>query len=260
MAHQQHDSYTNEKLYKATWSHRAWYATGCTTVLISLAKSWILISKPPSTRRTWVDFTFAALLAYLLADLVSGIFHWAADNYGSAQTPFFGTRIETFRAHHQHPSDITKYETARIVYTMAAVNTIVVTPFCVFSDNPVLLGFIGVFAGCSMFSIKFHIWAHLPKKKLPPLATALQAAGILIRQSQHIPHHRPPYNSTYCTVSGICNRVLDEWKVFVGMEAALFYLTGVRPRSWSEPVCEWIPKTQMVNDDETQCLLNSKNK
>ncbi|KAL6553408.1 hypothetical protein OROGR_007250 [Orobanche gracilis] len=38
----------------------------------------------------------------------------------------------------------------------------------------------------------------------------------------------------------------------------LFYLTGVRPRSWSEPVSEWTPDTQMVNDYETQFLIKSK--
>ncbi|KAL6538386.1 hypothetical protein OROGR_012374 [Orobanche gracilis] len=257
MAHRQDKTGTvikDENWYKATWAHRAWFATGCTTVLISLVKSLILLSTP----RTWLEFTFAVLLAYLLSDLVSGIYHWAVDNYGSAQTPIFGSQIESFRAHHQHPSEITKCETAGIVYTLAAVTTAAVTPFNAFSDDPVLLGFVGVFAGCSMFSIKFHAWAHLPRKKLPPLAAALQDAGILIRMPQHMPHHRPPYNSTYCTVSGFWNRVLNESKAFAGLEAMLFYLTGVRPRSWSEPVSEWTPETQTVDDNETQFLIKSK--
>ncbi|KAL6553407.1 hypothetical protein OROGR_007249 [Orobanche gracilis] len=166
MAPQQDKSGTvikDENWYKATWAHRAWFATGCTTVLISLAKSLILLSTP----RTWLEFTSAAQLAYLLADLVSGIYHWAVDNYGSAQTPIFGTQIEYFRAHHQHPSEITKCETAGIVYTLAAVTAAAVTPFNAFADDPVLLGFLGVFAGCSMFSIKFHAWAHLPRRSFP---------------------------------------------------------------------------------------------
>ncbi|KAL3639956.1 hypothetical protein CASFOL_014924 [Castilleja foliolosa] len=239
----------DENWYKATWAHRAWFATGCTTVLISLSKSIILlISKYPSTPRTWLELALAAAFGYLLADLVSGIYHWAVDNYGTAQTPIFGSQIESFRDHHQHPSEITKCETAGIVYTLAAITTATVTPFNLFSDDPVLLGFVAVFAGCSMFSIKFHAWAHLPRKRLPLLAAALQSAGILMRLSQHMPHHRPPYNSSYCTVSGIWNRVLDEWKLFAGAEAAIFYLTGVRPRSWSEPISEWTPKTQMVDE------------
>ncbi|GFP98131.1 fatty acid desaturase 4 chloroplastic, partial [Phtheirospermum japonicum] len=35
---------------------------------------------------------FRRAFGYLLADLASGIYHWAVDNYGSAQTPVFGSR------------------------------------------------------------------------------------------------------------------------------------------------------------------------
>lgn len=36
----------------------------------------------------------------LLADLVSGVFHWSVDNYGNWQTPVFGSVIEAFQGHH----------------------------------------------------------------------------------------------------------------------------------------------------------------
>ncbi|KAK6132888.1 hypothetical protein DH2020_033368 [Rehmannia glutinosa] len=267
MAHQHNNISTitstkpinDENYYKATWAHRAWFATGCTAVLISLAKSILIISKMPPAPKTCLHLTLAAALGYLLSDLVSGIYHWAVDNYGSAATPIFGSQIESFRAHHQHPSEITKCETAGILYTLAAVTAAAATPVNVFSGDPVLLGFVGVFAGCSMFSIKFHAWAHVPRKRLPAVVAALQDAGILMRLSQHAPHHRPPYNSNYCTVSGIWNRVLDETKVLAAVEAALYRVTGVRPRSWSEPISEWTPRTQML-DETGQFLNNSKTK
>ncbi|GFQ08713.1 fatty acid desaturase 4 chloroplastic [Phtheirospermum japonicum] len=87
MAHQQ--NIRDENWYKATWAHRAWFATGCTTLLISLSKSILLISKMPFTPRTCLELPLAAVLGYLLSDLASAIVHWAFDNYGSAQNPSF---------------------------------------------------------------------------------------------------------------------------------------------------------------------------
>nr|UDV78677.1 fatty acid desaturase 4.2 [Perilla frutescens] len=225
----------DERCYKATWTHRAWFACGCATVLIALAKSaLILAAAPPLTPFTWIQLLLAALLGYVLADLGSGIYHWAIDNYGGAQTPVFGPQIESFLDHHQHPVEITKCETAGILYTVAEVVTTAVTPINILSGDPIFLAFVAVFAGCGMFSLKFHAWAHTPRSKLPPLVAALQDAGVLLRWSEHTKHHRPPYNSDFCTVSGIWNRVLDESNILAAVEAALFRATGVRPRSWSE--------------------------
>ncbi|KAI3466238.1 hypothetical protein Pfo_022901 [Paulownia fortunei] len=245
----------DETWYKATWAHRAWFASGCTTLLISLVKSMLIIAAEPTSPRTWLELTLAALLGYVLADLGSGIYHWVVDNYGCPETPVFGSQIESFLGHHQHPSAITKCDTAGILYTLAGVVTVTVMPINIMSNDPVFLGFVSVLAGCGMFSIKFHAWAHTPKRKLPPLVAALQEAGIILRWSKHTGHHRSPHNSNYCTVSGIWNRVLDESKVFVAMEVVLYRLIGVRPRSWSEPNSEWTQRTH-----ESQFLIDSKTK
>lgn len=50
---------------------------------------------------------FLALAGYLVADLVSGIVHFLADNFGSDTTPFFGPgSIRPFRDHHVNPLGI----------------------------------------------------------------------------------------------------------------------------------------------------------
>lgn len=43
---------------------------------------------------------FGALVGYVFADLVSGVFHWSVDNYGDGSTPLFGSVIEAFQGHH----------------------------------------------------------------------------------------------------------------------------------------------------------------
>lgn len=94
-----------------------------------------------------------------------------------------------------------------------------------------------------MFSQQFHAWAHSTKSKLPPVVVALQDSGVLVSRSQHGDHHRPPYNNNYCIVSGAWNKILDENKVFEVLEMVLFFKSGVRPRSWSEPSLDWTEDT-----------------
>ncbi|KAL0403524.1 UNVERIFIED_CONTAM: Fatty acid desaturase 4, chloroplastic [Sesamum radiatum] len=245
-------SVDDDSKYKATSAERAWFASGCTTVLISLAKSMLILAAgAPTGPRTWLHLTTAALLGYLVADLSSGIYHWAIDNYGSAETPIFGSQIEWFRAHHQYPLDITKFEIAGLVNTLARVVTVAFLPVILLSNDPIFLCFVGALTFCGLFSLKFHAWTHIPRSKLPPVVAALQDAGVLLRWSEHRAHHRPSVNSSYCVVCGICDRVLDGCKVLLALEVALFRVMGVKPRSWSETISEWKP---MMTQDENPVL------
>lgn len=73
----------NDPSLRSTWSHRAWVATGCITVFISLAKSIM----GAADSRIRLEPILAGLAGYVLADLLSGVYHWAIDNYGSASPP-----------------------------------------------------------------------------------------------------------------------------------------------------------------------------
>ncbi|CAM9854953.1 unnamed protein product, partial [Discosporangium mesarthrocarpum] len=56
---------------------------------------------------TALGAVLAAGLGVVLADLVSGIFHWSVDNYGDINTPVFGSVIAAFQGHHESPWTIT---------------------------------------------------------------------------------------------------------------------------------------------------------
>ncbi|KAJ4981292.1 hypothetical protein NE237_032129 [Protea cynaroides] len=220
---------------QSTWTHRAWVATGCTSVLVSLTKSTMA-----ALAATRFDPLLAAYLGYLFADLGSGVYHWAIDNYGDASTPVFGSQIEAFQGHHRWPWTITRRQFANNLHALARVVAFVVFPIDLASNDLVVHAFVGVCSGCIMFSQQFHAWAHGTKSRLPRLVVALQDAGVLVSRTQHAAHHRPPYNNNYCIVSGAWNVFLDRHKVFEAMEMVLFFKFGVRPRSWSEPNPEWI--------------------
>ncbi|XP_071694935.1 fatty acid desaturase 4, chloroplastic-like [Rutidosis leptorrhynchoides] len=228
---------------KSTWSHRAWVATGCTTVLASLAAS--VVESVDS--HIWLEPVLSGFIGYLFADLGSGVYHWGIDNYGDASTPVFGSQIDAFQGHHKWPWTITKRQFANNLHALARVVTFFVLPVdLIFHDQPVVMGFVGTTSGCIMFSQQFHAWAHGTKSKLPPVVVALQDAGVLVSRSQHGAHHRSPYNNNYCIVSGVWNGVLDDNKVFEALELVLFFKFGLRPRSWSEPDSDW---TEEAEDD-----------
>ncbi|RAL37760.1 hypothetical protein DM860_000454 [Cuscuta australis] len=227
----------DDQSLRSTWSHRAWVACGCTTVLISLAEA---VSGGAGSH-VWVEPVLAGYIGYVMADLGSGAYHWAIDNYGSTETPIFGNQIEAFQGHHKWPRTITRREYANNLQALSRAVTFTVLPMDImlYNDHPILHVFVGVGSGCVMFSQQFHAWAHGTKSELPPLVVALQDAGILVSRSQHGAHHRPPYNRNYCIVSGVWNELLDEWNVFEALELVLFFKLGVKPRSWSEPNSEW---------------------
>lgn len=235
-------SVLNDPSLRSTWSHRAWVASGCTTVLVSLAKSIV----GAASSHIWLEPALAALVGYILADLGSGVYHWGIDNYGDASTPIFGTQIEAFQGHHKWPWTITKRQFANNLYALARAVTFAVLPVSLAFDDPILHGFVGVCSGCIMFSQQFHAWAHGKKSELPPLVVAMQDAGLLVSRTQHSAHHRPPYNNNYCIVSGIWNKLLDKTKVFEALEMILFFKLGVRPRSWTEPNSEWTEETEIL--------------
>ncbi|CAH1428700.1 unnamed protein product [Lactuca virosa] len=226
---------------KSTWAHRAWVATGCTTVLISLANS--IIGSIDS--HIWLEPILSGFIGYLFADLGSGVYHWGIDNYGDASTPMFGSQIDAFQGHHKWPWTITKREFANNLHALARVITYTVLPIDLIGhDQPVVMGFVGMASGCIMFSQLFHSWAHGTKSKLPPVVVVLQDAGVLVSRSQHAAHHRPPYNNNYCIVSGVWNKILDEHKVFEALEMVVFFKLGLRPRSWSEPNSDWTEEAE----------------
>ncbi|EOA18002.1 hypothetical protein CARUB_v10006437mg [Capsella rubella] len=234
----------NDPTLKSTWIHRLWVAAGCTTLFVSLAKS----VTGGFDSHLWLEPALAGYAGYILADLGSGVYHWAIDNYGDESTPVVGTQIEAFQGHHKWPWTITRRQFANNLHALARVITFTVLPLDLAFNDPVIHGFVCTFAFCIMFSQQFHAWAHGTKSKLPPLVVALQDLGLLVSRRQHAEHHRAPYNNNYCIVSGAWNNVLDESKVFEALEMVLYFQLGVRPRSWSEPNSNWTEETEISNN------------
>lgn len=229
---------------KSNWYHHVGVATGCTTILLCLVSSFIGSIKS----HTWFKPIIACFIGYIFADLVTGVYHWLIDNFGDASTPIFGSQIEEFQRHHKLSSGIPKHEFENNLNMLGCFITFTVLPIdLIYHDRPVFMGFMGVASGCVMLSQYCHAWAHMAKSKLPPIVVILQDVGVLVSRSQHAAHHRPPYNNNYCIVSGVWNMFMGKLKVFEALEMVVFFVLGVRPRSWNEPNFDWKEDAMATN-------------
>lgn len=179
----------------------------------------------------WVPAAFVVGVA--LADLGSGLVHWAADTWGRDDLPLIGPRLLVpFRVHHVNPDDFLRRSFAD---TNGDVALIAIAP--IVSLTMLRLGepwqaaaAVGGFGlcGAGMLTNQIHQWAHMPSP--PRLVRLLQDAGVILGRHDHAVHHDRPYDAHYCITTGWCNRPLEAVRFFRGLEHAITRLSGARPR------------------------------
>ena len=180
------------------------------------------------------------ILAYLAADLASGLVHFLADNFGSADIPVLGPYfIKPFREHHTDPSGIVRHD---FVETNGN-NSLASVPFMllVWLAVPVgatswgyLFGTFFLFLCLAVFvTNQFHKWAHMDA---PPAWVAyLQSSGMVLSKQHHDYHHAAPYDTYYCITVGIWNPLLDRIRVFERTERLIRRVVpGTDPQLRSE--------------------------
>ena len=148
-----------------------------------------------------------AILAYLIADLLSGLVHFLADNFGSAETPLIGPNfVGAFREHHVDPKGITRHD----FIDTNGNNSLASLPFMVFVWLlvPVETAAVGYLVGTFSLLLclavfltnQFQKWAHMEE---PPSVVAwLQERGMILSREHHDVHHESPYNTYYCITVG----------------------------------------------------------
>jgi ubiquitin-conjugating enzyme E2 variant len=165
---------------------------------------------------TWVVFVLAALCAWLLADLASGLVHYFADNVGGPDTPLVGPLlIAPFREHHRAPEAMLENG----FLERNANNALIVLPALVWVvwtdlDGPWIVGAAAcsLQLGCWIFvTNQIHAWAH--RVEVPWAVRGLQTAGVFLSFEQHERHHRAVREarpgSHYCITSGVCDRLVE---------------------------------------------------
>ncbi|CAM9440659.1 unnamed protein product [Ascophyllum nodosum] len=191
-----------------------------------------LLQAASTISSSWQAFWMAAaaLAGVLIADLVSGVFHWSVDNYGDRNTPVFGAVMEAFQGHHASPWTITHRPFENNVHKIAYA----VLPLLALLrwSNP---GPIGVALGVtflvgSLMSQECHRYAHMTQPPGP--VRFLQDLGVMVGRRHHGQHHSSPFEEKYCIVNGVCNGPLDFFRVFRFLERVIYQVNGVEPIAW----------------------------
>lgn len=179
----------------------------------------------------WVALA-AAALALPMADLLSGLVHWAADNWGSADWPVVGGFVGPFRHHHVEPEAMTRHGFLR----RFGDNVVAALPTFWFATLAEGSATWRVFATVFWVAVaywvlataQFHVWAHTPSP--PRIARWLQRARLILPPEHHDVHHQAPHDSHYCITSGWCDPLLRRLHVFAFLETLITFVTGAQPR------------------------------
>lgn len=172
----------------------------------------------------------AALTSLLFADLASGLVHWAADNWGSADWPLVGAAfIRPFRLHHLDAQDICRHTWLEL----NGNNCIASMPTFVASLLLLDLSPLGLFMSAFWLGVafwvlgtnQFHAWAHADEP--PAVARALQKYRLILSKPHHDQHHASPHNRNYCITNGWLNGPLRALRIFEGVEWTITKVTSV---------------------------------
>jgi ubiquitin-conjugating enzyme E2 variant len=162
---------------------------------------------------------------YVLADILSGIAHWAGDTVGDEHTLFFGPRfVAPFRQHHVDPTAITRHDFIETNGNNCIASTPILLGMAwVIPDKPgwalylcVLLATAAFFVFCTN---QFHKWAHAAQTPRP--VRWFQRHHIILSPEHHAIHHAAPHDKYYCITVGWMNPVLHHLRFFRACEAVL---------------------------------------
>jgi plasmanylethanolamine desaturase len=151
------------------------------------------------------------LVAYAVADLVSGIVHYLLDNFGSPDTPVIGQKfVKPFRDHHVDPMAMTHGDFVAVNADNIFVCLPVIIPAFFLLDaarHPYVGVFIVGLVGGVIMTNQLHKWAHMPV--VPRLVAVAQRRGVVLSKQHHGLHHSGLYDRNYCITWGRLDAVLN---------------------------------------------------
>lgn len=150
---------------------------------------------------------------WVLADLLSGLFHYWADERADECMPFLGRNvIVPFREHHADPRAITRHDLSETNGDNALGALLVLGPLLAWvpaapTPSQLALSALGLGLGLGVLvTNQVHQWAHA--RHAPRAVRWLQRRGLLLSPAHHARHHRA-HDRAYCITAGWCNVLLD---------------------------------------------------
>jgi len=217
-------------------------------ILCSLAVAYVATHLP---ERWWVWSVLlgAVLVGIYVADLASGILHWAFDTWLDEKSTV-RRMVLIVREHHVYPQLIFKYPLRQEIGLMSWFGLFGLAPGLVVAvvpgEGPVtrlalVVGGLS-FSLLVAFSLELHKVGH--RARPGRAIRTLQRLGLVLSTRHHMRHHAGEHDTHYCIVTGWADLTLGRLGLFRGLEFCVGTLAGAVPRAndreWRRRYGRWV--------------------
>jgi hypothetical protein len=155
-----------------------------------------------------ISFVGYLVICWIVADFISGFFHWLEDRYISDDLPILGNYIgKPNSQHHLFPS---KFLENSYIGKNLITMCLALPVFVLLLPSKWSL----IFLILSQAN-EIHSWSH---QKCNIFIRTFQQTGILQSPKEHGTHHKAPFDVRYCVISNWVNPILDNLKFWSGLE------------------------------------------
>ncbi|HTD65719.1 MAG TPA: fatty acid desaturase CarF family protein [Candidatus Limnocylindria bacterium] len=176
-----------------------------------------------------LKIAFELVACVLVADFVSGFFHWLEDAYGREDFPIIGRLVTKPNIlHHHNPRHFTRnswWQSSWDLACLCALIAIVAWLSGHMSWHVLVFAFLGANAN------QIHKWAHRTPQENGRLVRWLQRCRLVQTPRHHAHHHTDPKSSHYCVLTDFLNPILDRLRVWTFLECIIWLLFGIRRRT-----------------------------
>jgi hypothetical protein len=169
------------------------------------------------------------IAAVLVADFLSGFFHWLEDAYGHEDWPITGRLVTRPNILHHHDGRYftrhTWFQSSWDLLCLGLVVLVVAWLFGLLTWKVWLVVILGTNAN------QIHKWAHRTPQENGRLISLLQRVRLVQTPRHHARHHADPKNSHYCVLTNFLNPVVDGVRLWEGLEWLNTALFGVARRT-----------------------------
>ena len=195
--------------------------------------AWLVMTLDQTGSWPWL-LVLTTLVALFVADVMSGVVHWATDTWFDE---IMSERVISIaREHHLHPHHIVGYGVRDYIAYSAWPTMIMLGPIGMIltllpTPSPVLFHVVWsmfIISTCMYFGTYAHRLGH--KRSEWAIVRLMQRCHLLIDVRHHNVHHRDNHDVRYCVITGWANYVCDRIGFWRGLERVIHRLTGAVPR------------------------------
>jgi hypothetical protein len=175
---------------------------------------------------------FQILVGFIVADILSGLFHWFEDTYLDycINIPIIGAISKDNELHHYFPRSILARSYSENIETSLPL-ALTILLLIYFLNKKLFLKYIYFFISLGFFggmANLIHRFSHMRDCENNSFIRFLQKTGLLCSHEHHSLHHNL-VNQKYCVITEYNNYVLDSIHFWSGLENVIYFFTNIKP-------------------------------